>query len=169
MAYLDIRSWTLRFIPQQGQFTVHLADAAIKTLYTAPTAGNEYILPAVLPNYGQLMSLEFMSEFKVTSDSMAESGETRAQKDEREFGHALKLLMLFAAGYILTQGVRKSDLQSKSAHESFNLLVNGAATSKYYGSAMTAALVSGQSTKSMSGGPEGAFCRRRLQRYFLLE
>ena len=129
-----------------------LVDITIRTLYKDPQDGEEYIIPAVLIDYGALLDLDLMSEFRAISDSLAQSGETPAQASERKFGHGLRVLMLFSGCYMLTQGVRKSDIQSRSAHASIRQLISGSSTSKYFGAAATAALVSGQSTKSMTSG-----------------
>ena len=129
-----------------------LVDCTIRALYNAPVAGESYVVPAVLIDFAKLLDLEFMSEFKTASDALAPTGETAAQAAERRFGHTLRIMMLFAGCYMLTQGIRRADIQSKAAHEGMRQLSTGASTSKYYGAAGTASLIAGQSTKAMSGG-----------------
>ena len=129
----------------------NLVAATISTLYLNPQDGEQYLIPAVLIDYSHLLNLDALSEFKRASDSSAASGETTAQAAKRAFTHATRLFLLFAAGLMSTQALRKSDLMSKSAHEAFTALVGKGSTQKYFNAGTVSSLFLGRSTKEMSG------------------
>lgn len=113
-------------------------------------------MPAVYFDYSKLFDLSFLSGFSAASDERAPNGEPADAAFRRRFVHALRCLLPFSGGWILTQGVRKSDSCSKRTHESFRQLASASSTSKYYGSGAVGAMLTGQSTKTMTG-PQAQF------------
>lgn len=130
---------------------IHLTAAMIDCLYLTPTNGETYIIPAALIDYGMLMDMEALAEFKKVSDASAPAGETAPQTRKRLFNHAVRMFSLFACGLIATQALRRADLTSKSAHESFTSLLAKGATQKYFAGGTVAALFLGRSTKETTG------------------
>ena len=129
----------------------NLVAAVISSLYSAPVDGQMYLIAAVLIDYSHLLSLDALSEFRRASDGTAPAGEAANVTARRLFTHATRLFILFAAGLMTTQALRKSDLMSKAAHETFAALVGKGSTQKYFNAGTVASLFLGKSTKEMNG------------------
>ena len=102
-------------------------------------------------DFTAVLNLDALAEFKRASDATAPNTESDPAAARRHFTHGVRLFVLFAAGLMMTQSLRKSDLTSKSAHDSFTSLLSKGSTSKYFNAGTIASLFVGKSTKEMSG------------------